>query len=253
MTRNNYRGANNWQRRKGKEVAKEMELNLVPYLGPFSQTWSDGLQLGQSSSSQVHGGFNMAAPMMFVPQAPGPEQHLPYSRPGPSQNARQSIDQIVGNHYEHLRQVLHARVDKLAQERVAHIISQKDFTINMKDVEIEKSEQKLLSYAGDIDILFRTIKASDIAVRDLKQELKQLTQDESASSDEQSEQAAGPSNQPAVPVGRECKLCNTREATVMIFPCIHFSVCTACDAVCAVCPVCNGRKMLTLDIPNLDK
>ncbi|CAK9162145.1 unnamed protein product [Ilex paraguariensis] len=50
------------------------------------------------------------------------------------------------------------------------------------------------------------------------------------------------------PVRLECKACEKRVATVMMWPCRHVCVCVRCDAVSKTCPVCLFPKTTSVEV-----
>lgn len=50
------------------------------------------------------------------------------------------------------------------------------------------------------------------------------------------------------PVVLECKTCQTRAATVMIWPCRHMCVCTRCEPTVKACPICYSLKTTSIEV-----
>ncbi|XP_074275675.1 putative BOI-related E3 ubiquitin-protein ligase 3 [Silene latifolia] len=44
-----------------------------------------------------------------------------------------------------------------------------------------------------------------------------------------------------------CKVCNTRNASVLMLPCRHMCSCKVCDDLVNACPVCKSPKMASID------
>ncbi|KAH9622555.1 hypothetical protein KSS87_020078 [Heliosperma pusillum] len=44
-----------------------------------------------------------------------------------------------------------------------------------------------------------------------------------------------------------CKVCNSRNASVLMLPCRHMCSCKVCDELLHACPVCKSPKMATID------
>ncbi|KAK9144781.1 hypothetical protein Sjap_004684 [Stephania japonica] len=49
-------------------------------------------------------------------------------------------------------------------------------------------------------------------------------------------------------VGPACRLCRTRAASVVLLPCRHLSLCTACNAVSDTCPRCATRRTTSVEV-----
>jgi E3 ubiquitin-protein ligase BOI and related proteins len=70
---------------------------------------------------------------------------------------------------------------------------------------------------------------------------------EAAADDAQSEDSAGAS--PAASSNkRECRACGEREASVLLLPCRHLSLCKACERRVDACPACLAVKNASIHI-----
>ncbi|XP_074312934.1 putative BOI-related E3 ubiquitin-protein ligase 3 [Silene latifolia] len=47
--------------------------------------------------------------------------------------------------------------------------------------------------------------------------------------------------------GSLCKVCNSRNSTILLLPCRHFCCCKVCDGFVDDCPVCKSSKMASIE------
>ncbi|CAA3022947.1 BOI-related E3 ubiquitin- ligase 1-like [Olea europaea subsp. europaea] len=178
------------------------------------------------------------------------------------------VDHMINTHNENLRRGLAGMWGKhynalqcSAEERVAEKLKEKEMEMIEKVHQNEKLEATLLSYRGEArrlldrnkeleemvsnyraeaDSLSSRLMAKEQLLMSLRAALRTATSAHPYQ-DRQEEDAESSYVDPEqdFSVKLKCKICESRLAMVMLWPCSHVCICTRCESTTRSCPVCR--------------
>ncbi|XP_022859358.1 E3 ubiquitin-protein ligase BOI-like isoform X1 [Olea europaea var. sylvestris] len=170
-----------------------------------------------------------------------------------NENLRRGLAGMWGKHYNALQ--------CSAEERVAEKLKEKEMEMIEKVHQNEKLEATLLSYRGEArrlldrnkeleemvsnyraeaDSLSSRLMAKEQLLMSLRAALRTATSAHPYQ-DRQEEDAESSYVDPEqdFSVKLKCKICESRLAMVMLWPCSHVCICTRCESTTRSCPVCR--------------
>ncbi|KAL2550016.1 SBP (S-ribonuclease binding protein) family protein [Forsythia ovata] len=163
------------------------------------------------------------------------------------QHQSDQIDQIINTHYENLRRLLAGMWGKhyytlqcAAEERVAKKLKQQEMELMEMAHQNKELEEMLSHFKAEAHTLSGRLKSSEQLATSLRAALcTALSARPYPERPEADAESSFVDPERDFSVKLECKVCERRLATVMLWPCCHVCVCTHCEAATKSCPVCR--------------
>ncbi|KAI3470995.1 hypothetical protein Pfo_027658 [Paulownia fortunei] len=164
-------------------------------------------------------------------------------------NQREQIDQIITFHCDSLRRILALTLHGVAEERAAKKLRGKEMELQAKLTQNMELENRVEHYKEEAERLQGRVRYLEQAAESLRLGLRDaIAARRYAEKVEEDAESSFVDPGRVGPVRLDCKACERRLATVMVWPCRHICVCTDCDAVTKACPVCRSLKTTSVEV-----
>ncbi|KAL8552421.1 hypothetical protein ACS0TY_001203 [Phlomoides rotata] len=236
------------------EGSGQQKINLLNVHGQQFAPPNLPLDSHFSSVQQILNNAAPKRPFSYMSLLTAPDEEVANAEPlfKDISNQRAKIDQLVSLHTENLKQALSGAlgqhlhdVHRGAEERAAKRLKDRESELLVQNAQLQSMADHYKTQAERLVIRVRTLERTN---RSLTERLDEANAARFYEETAQEEASSFPDPDRVEPITLECKICERKMATVMLWPCRHVCVCTLCDAGINFCPACNGMKTNSIEV-----
>lgn len=155
-----------------------------------------------------------------------------------SENLKQTLNGALGQHLHDVHREAEERATKRLKDRESELLAQNAQLQIMAD-----------HYKAQAERMVIRVRTLERTTRSLSERLDEANAARFYAEEAQEEaESSFPDPDRVGQITLECKVCERKMATVMLWPCRHVCVCTRCDATTTYCPVCHVVKTNSIEV-----